>query len=109
MLGWWLTLLTQESTNEQIHDKSTLIATWETGLGGLEWLSPLRAQGSALQLSHNGYPNSYRIQAGALKALFSQNPPPSRSGPSVWQQFYPERLNACRDDQWLWLEAWDQS
>ena len=109
MLGWWITLYTHEPAAGQTQDNSSLIASWETGLGGLEWLEPLLDQGAAVRLSKSGYPNSYRIKACVLKEFLLQGPPQPRKGLAQWNQFHCERLSACPDQQWLWLEAWDQS
>ena len=59
MLGWWITVFSDEDRQEQ-----HLIASWECGIGGAGWLDELCQAGHAEQTENNGgYPNVYQTQA----------------------------------------------
>ena len=42
------------------------LAVWQTGLGGLGWLSELVKAGKAVDLGGNGYPCRYTVTAELL-------------------------------------------
>lgn len=59
MLGWWITVFSDEDRQE-----SHLIASWECGIGGADWLGELCQAGNAVQTENKGgYPDVYQTQA----------------------------------------------
>ncbi|WP_314310434.1 hypothetical protein [Kingella denitrificans] len=59
MLGWWITVFS-DADRQEPH----LIASWECGIGGADWLDELCQAGHAVQTENNGgYPNVYQTQA----------------------------------------------
>ena len=59
MLGWWITVFS-DADRQEPH----LIASWECGIGGTDWLDELCQAGHAVQTENNGgYPNVYQTQA----------------------------------------------
>lgn len=59
MLGWWITVFSDADRQEQ-----HLIALWECGIGGADWLDELCQAGHAEQTENNGgYPNVYQTRA----------------------------------------------
>ena len=59
MLGWQITVFS-DADRQEPH----LIALWECGIGGADWLDELCQAGSAEQTENKGgYPNVYQTQA----------------------------------------------
>ncbi len=97
------------------------VAPWKTGSGGLKWLDDLTRTGEVEDHGGGGYPLHYRIRAGALVKALANGLPANNSplvigSDSVFSAGYNEmlsldasRLRACADDEWLIVEAWDQS
>ncbi|MDR6521632.1 hypothetical protein J2789_004319 [Variovorax paradoxus] len=121
MIGWYLAVY-QQTPIERLasHDRSTLLASWEVGIGGLAWLDELVAGGKAERLSKGGYPSRYTARAKDILPLIADGPP-RREGPLVgaddvkppgWKsQFRIEQpqFAACPPEQILTIDAWDQS
>ena len=58
MLGWWITVFSDENRQEQ-----HLIASWECGVFSANWLDELCQAGHAVQTENNGgYPDVYQTQ-----------------------------------------------
>lgn len=122
MLGWLVILKSPPRVDggEQ-SDAEPVLATWEVGLGGIEWLNRLVTQGKAQQVTFGGYPNRYTAAAKDVLPLLADGPPaydrlPAGAHGSAalpgWVgkiQFFAERLAACDPAQALVIEAWDQS
>lgn len=122
MLGWRLIISTHEATDQPgFVPVDTILATWRTSIGGLDWVDQLVKEGKATQLRHGGYPNRYAISASVVRPLI-ENGPPSHSAPLVIGDDYvsvggwsdqitrhAERWAAVTPDQTLCIEAWDQS
>lgn len=125
MIGWWIVVSAQtpeERDRTALEDrKAAILAQWEVGPGGLEWLAQLVQAGRAAQLSASGYPNRYTATAGDVLPLLAGGPPP-HTGPAIigddyvmpanWRgkiELHADRLAACPVDQVLTIDAWDQS
>ena len=65
------------------------MAAWDTGVSGLSWLDDLVTAGHAFLHSSHGYPERYTVQAKYVGKHAS--------------------VEACSPDEWLVIEAWDQS
>ena len=139
MLGWHISVyrldeasraLSRGSTPDAVFEQAmrkaagsaeTSIAVWQTGVHGLDWISELVEQGNAIVLSTNGYPNRYVASAGHLLASVRGGPPLARavwsSGPQdiidpKWAgetRIDHDAAAECDPDEWLLVEAWDES
>ena len=59
MLGWWISVFS-DADKQEPH----LIASWECGVSGSDWLDELCKKGHAVQTENKGgYPNVYQTQA----------------------------------------------
>jgi len=121
MIGWWIGIAQQtpEERDGAADKKAAIIANWEAGTGGLDWLEKLVQKGKATKLSHNGYPCRYVATARDVLPLIV-NGPPAHSGPTIigddyvtpggWIgsiEFNSEKIAACAPDQILTIDAWD--
>ena len=125
MLGWNIgvyrqgTEATEPATFES--DSADRVAVWQTGLGGLRWIDDLVEQGRAVALGGNGYPLRYTARAADLVPVIEQGPPnanthwiygvndtlgPAWDGKTV---FHEDVARDCSPDEWLLIEAWDES
>ncbi|MCX4545920.1 hypothetical protein [Streptomyces sp. NBC_01565] len=91
--------------------KAMILASWDVGLFGLDWLTALVQDGKARQLSGDGYPNRYTARAADVLPLLAHGVPPNADphfdpGRMILHQ---DRVAACPADQVLTIDAWDQS
>lgn len=121
MSGWWTIISTE--TPEQLADmtkvnKDALLATWEAGLFGADWIAQLCEQGKASQLAFNGFPNRYTASADVIAPLLLAGIAEAEDG--IFPQdkltgwpgsitVHPQRIAACASGQLLTIEVWDQS
>lgn len=118
MLGWYI-IIAQQTPEER--DKSpkdskddAVLANWETGLGGTQWLDKLTQEGKAIQLSENGYPNRYTAKAKDVLPLIINGIPENVTifMPVNWKGKivkFDDKIAACSPEQTLTIDAWDQS
>lgn len=102
-------------------DRDPRIATWQAGLGGVSWLEQLVKRGRAASTKHNGHPNLYMITCrdfnGRLEAALPDERPVWLAGATDvitdrWlgrTTIDAELLAKCDQDEWLLVEAWDES
>lgn len=102
-------------------DADQRIATWQAGLGGLDWLDPLVSGGRAVSTSRGGYPETYLIFCQDFIALLDKGLPHERPawvtdpGDVVTDRWLGrttvdgDALAQCDRDEWLLVEAWDES
>ena len=101
--------------------QGSTLAVWQTGLAGLTWLDELVKKGHAIDLGGNGYPSEYSAKASHIIPRLLDRPPLAKS---VWTRdagdiitpkwlgkttTYSETIDACRYDEWLIVQAWDES
>lgn len=124
MIGWWIVISTQTPEERSRHSedrKSFILAAWEVGLGGLDWLEGLVARGTGRKIRGDGYPNTYLASADVVLPLLVDGPP-AHNGPMIlgddyvmpakWFgsiEMHRDRMAACPDGQQLTIEAWDLS
>jgi hypothetical protein len=123
MIGWWIVVAAQspEERDRADNRREAVLANWEVGPGGLEWLYGLAKAGKVTQLTFNGYPMRFTGRAGDILPLLAEGPPPHQ-GPAIigddyvmpanWKGkviFHQDKLAACPPDQVLTIDAWDQS
>jgi hypothetical protein len=125
MLGWHISVYRQAdggaspATAESVRGER--VAVWQTGLGGLDWVYELVEAGRALHLGDNGYPYWYTATAENLIPRIEAGPPEANL---VWRYDEGDILTdkwegktvidraataACRPDEWMLIEAWDES
>lgn len=122
MLGWFIIIARQDANAPAGSKDAQPLATWETGLGGLDWIDALVDQGKATRESAGGYPTRYVADAAAvLPILLAQQVPPRRHFGAVGNDdalpeasasrvhFHADRIALCSHDEPLVIEAWDQS
>mgnify|MGYP003380179779 CR=1 FL=1 len=125
MIGWQTIIPAQSPDERETADADArevaVIAHWQVGLGGLDWIKKLVKSARAHQLLGDGCPDLYTAKAGdVLPLLFGG--PPAHPGPAVigddyavpanWRsRIEPNagKLAACAPDRLLTIEAWDQS
>ena len=73
MLGYWIVVSTQtpEERDAIIDRKKSVLAEWETGVGGIRWLEKLVEEGKATKLRGDGYPNRYTSTANIVLPLIT--------------------------------------
>jgi hypothetical protein len=125
MLGWHISIYRQTNDGATpAKDDSGLgarLAVWQTGLGGLDWIEELVKAGKAIDLGGNGYPCRYTATAENIIPRIIVEPPGARR---IWSSGVHDILTekwegktvidravavACRPDEWLLIEAWDES
>jgi len=125
MLGWHVSVYrqTDEGTSAATatSPEGPRLAAWQTGLDGLNWLDELVTDGKAIDLGGNGYPCRYTATAKFLIPRILDKPPGARG---TWIAGASDVLSkrwegktlvdraaaaACRPDEWLLVEAWDES
>ena len=126
MLGWWIGVFRVADSDGQLptlqSKTGARVAEWQTGAAGTDWLDQLVRDGQGLQsLGGCGYPLRYVVKAGVLGPYLRNGPPGARK---VWLRepgdvvtsewkgkttIYEDTLSACASDEWLVVEAWDES
>ena len=124
MLGWHISVYRQLGSwfdpANYVDERGARVAVWQTGLGGLDWIEDVaRAKGHCL--GGNGYPCRYTAQAHDLLPVILAGPPNARNpwhadpgdilGPKwVGRTLIDHEVaKACDPDEWLLVEAWDES
>ncbi|MFE6868701.1 hypothetical protein ACFVFS_19335 [Kitasatospora sp. NPDC057692] len=103
MLGWWFVVTAPAEGDGE----GEVLAKWETGLGGLDWIAALAAAGRAEQLRFDGYPLRYTVRAAEVLPLLADG--------SVFgaghqpHEVHFERVAGCPPEAVLTVDAWDQS
>ncbi|PPC89141.1 MAG: hypothetical protein CTY35_15480 [Methylotenera sp.] len=125
MLGWEIFIHTEftESTDQaEWHwpKDETILATWRTSVGGIEWLNQLVKEDKAKFLGGAGYPIRYWAKVKDVLPLI-QNGPPSHNGPIVVGENYVtpagwvskatiklEQFALQNPDSIIVVDAWDE-
>lgn len=126
MLGWHISVYKQHDgrgASPATFDSPTgdRLAVWQTGLGGTDWIDALVRAGAAVDLGGNGYPLRYTATAREALPRVLEGPPGARANwflgasdilTEAWAgtTVIDEAASAaCRQDEWLLVEAWDES
>jgi len=97
------------------------LAVWQTDAWGLDWLNDLVKAGQAIDLGGNGYPLRYTATAEYITPQLAGEPPHANEfwtrevGDTVGEKWAGRTVidhavvDACRPDEWLLIQAWDES
>ena len=125
MLSWNISVYKQDSdgssqaTSESV--TGVRLAVWQTGLEGLDWIEKLVKTGKVISLGGGGYPSRYTATAQNLVPQIINEPPMAnqawvRDENDIIMEGWEGKtvINhtdaaACRPDEWLLIEAWDES
>lgn len=120
MLGWNINVSRdRDKTGSPVNGS---LARWQTGLDGIDWIEKLVKEHRAITLAeNNGYPVIYLAQMKDVRPVLLEGPPDARG---TWQhdpddiimdwwqgsdKFNVELLNECHPEEWVSIEAWDES
>jgi hypothetical protein len=124
MLGWHITLykLIDGSVPGKIDSpQGNKLAVWQSGLSGLDWINKLVKERKAIHLGGNGYPFSYTALAKNVLGILTTGIPDVNEiwGHDPWDiltdawlgktTINKEEINSCQPEEWLFIEAWDES
>ncbi len=127
MLGWHIRVFHgvtdwKAAACMEFDEPETAIAVWQTGLGGLNWIDALVAEGRAEHLGYNGgYPMVYKAPAKDLMPPILEGPPLANKrwgydpGDVLTDKWigqtvtHREAAARCAPDDWLLVRAWDLS
>lgn len=132
MLGWWFCIVNlppdqADKVMGREEKAPFMIADWETGLGGLEWVHKLLKDGTAIQLKNGAYPNRYTAKAcDVLPLITGDGVKPADDGvwvfgmdegeeyalPPGWSEkpkLREDNIRRCPPDAVLTIDAWDLS
>lgn len=125
MLGWHVSVYRQRDGGKSPATwesaEGACLAVWQTDWDGLKWLDELVKAGKAINLDGNGYPCRYTAMSEHLASRIIPHPPAAReywlldAGDYVTDKWagktvtYPDIAAQCRPDEWLIVEAWDES
>ena len=96
------------------------LAVWQTDCYGLDWIEDLVKAGKAIRLWGGGYPSLYTATAENLITQIIDGPPRANDSRNKWVEgdvkpsvvgTWINRTKAadCSPDEWLLIEAWDES
>ena len=124
MLGWEiyinrLTVKREFDLMEESLNDDTLLATWITGIDGLNWINALVKEGKAEFLGGCGYPQSFSAKADVLiPKIYSM--PRNYKGTTIIGDDYvhlggfnkdmkinQSRIDECSPNEILRIEEWD--
>jgi hypothetical protein len=125
VVGWWIGVFRQAGGGDVPAGADTelgaRLAVWQTGASGLDWLDELANAGRAIDLGGDGYPTRYTAQYEQVRPQIIQGPPDANE---IWSReagdivtegwlgkttIYRDNLDQCAPNDWLVVEAWDES
>lgn len=124
MLGWMISVNRQKdgglSPAKARPQCGDLLAVWQADIKGLDWINELVEHGEAISLGGNGYPTLYTAPAKCLLPSLQPSPPMARehwgypegstfSGEPSKTRIHLEAIADCHPDEWLIVQAWDES
>jgi hypothetical protein len=97
------------------------LAVWQTGIGGLDWIDDLVKKGAAVSLGAFGYPTTYTAKIQDVRPRILDGPPDANEvwgydpGDILTDKWCGKTtidrgaLDACSPNEWILVEAWDES
>jgi hypothetical protein len=120
MLGWQINIYCQTTSPALL--KADVLASWQTGLGGTDWLDELVKSGRAmLLLEAGGYPLRYAVRVADLLEQLPHLPTPHKGPLVIGEDYIMEAgwkgritidhaaLSAFSPSAVVIVDAWDQS
>ncbi len=121
-LGWHISVYRQADRGEApaVWDSpmAARLAVWQTGLGGLDWVKALVERKKAISLGGNGYPLQFTAMAKHVMPHLAEDAnavwrlDPGDVVTDAWEGrtvIEEATVEACQENEWLWIEAWDES
>lgn len=124
MLGWLVIVRRPGARTGHANQDPLVLARWEAGISGLDWIKEIERAGDATRVTEGGYPTEFTVAAHAVMPMLQAGTPPAgprRSIPVIGDDYvmssgwtgqmtvYRERLVDVPADQLLVVEAWDMS
>jgi hypothetical protein len=129
MLGWGINIYRTNLRDtpdhwrvREVFVEECELASWDVGLGGIDWLEELVRLDKATLLGRNsGYPVSYQSTAGVILPIIAAGVPRGTNPPVIGDEYAmpeswrgevtikPKILSRCRSDSLLLIHAWDLS
>ena len=130
MLGWWITVMTLPLDTDETflpeNYEKLILASWETGRGGVDWLIALANDGKATwDKSKGGYPWRFTAKASEILSVITAGLPRHQgiwvfgldsdevyATPPGWSgevRLRQQNIEKCSAEALLTVDAWDQS
>jgi hypothetical protein len=128
MLGFSVTVRAIALEHASARDAHlTVLAEWQTGIGGLTWIEDLVTSGLATKVRFDGYPLRYTSTLNIVLPLildeakvsnefkawiFGVDEDDSYAMPPAYQtkiQFYPDVIRSSDSNSPVVIDAWDMS
>lgn len=125
MLGWHITIYRQEANGDSPASSGAsagaTLAVWQAGISGLNWLDALVGKGLAVSLGGNGYPTEYTAKLKHVQGVIFDGPPHANAtwlydpGDILTEKWlgkttvYHQALSECDPEEWIVIQAWDES
>jgi len=125
MLGWLISFYRKKDNQQSSATKDSAIgkqiATWQTGLNGIEWIDKLVTESKAIAIGGDGYPFLYTSTTRHIISIIVDGPP---SANKVWNYdehslitegwkgrtiIDYEEIKHLQADEWLIIEVFDES
>lgn len=119
MLGWDFSVMRFQDADRP--GKIPVLASWEAGFTGDEWIYTLVKQGKAVFLGGDGYPLRFKATTATILAALAGGSPKHEGGwvfgedyvqPPGWAsglKIDREAFSQCPPDEELLIEVWDLS
>jgi hypothetical protein len=121
-LGWHISVYRQRNDGSAPAEfksaEGALLAVWQTGIGGLQWIDDLVNQKQAISLGGDGYPYRYTAIAKYIIPRIRDDQPPQAKpfwtfdkGDIITPRWHGKTtkdagaMDACHPDEWLLIEA----
>jgi hypothetical protein len=124
MLGWHINVFRTDALTHLVYDATideTRLASWSTGIKGLDWLNKLANENKILNLGGNGYPYRYSAKASEILPIISSGIPTSNEPIIIGDDYVLHaheirslkldalKISKCELYDHILIEAWDQS
>lgn len=110
MLGWSVTVHRDSWGPSMSKDK--ILARWDAGISGVDWVLALIKNRKGVQLAKGGYPSTFSVYAEDVLPLIGDPVPPDSplNEPGVRNVYLNrETIAQCNSHERLLVEVWDQS
>ena len=124
-MGWHISVFRQMNGGEapamRGDSPGERLIVWQASFDGLKWLDDLVKDGRAKHLATGGYPSEYSAQMRDISLYLQGEPPHAKKSWSFglgdvlgakWEGSTTrdaQVIAACRPDEWLMIQAWDES